>query len=322
MTEIVVGMDIGGTNTEIGIVARDGGCLATDRIATTGYATVEDYVGVLRGRIDALLNDRNGTVTFRGIGIGAPNGNYYRGTIEHAPNLAWKGIIPLAEMLRSFYPVPVALTNDANAAAIGEMLFGGAKEMRHFIVITLGTGVGSGIVVDGRLLYGHDGFAGEIGHCIFDPNGRECGCGRRGCLEQYASAGGIVRTAKELLATGRSSGFLSKVTPAELTAKMIGDAAKSGDSVALEAFDRTGYVLGLTLANAVAHTSPEAIFLFGGLANAGAFIFEPTQRYMEQNMLKIFKHKVKLLPSGLRENVAILGAAALVWQELEGGSPV
>jgi glucokinase len=232
--------------------------------------------------------------------------------------LKWRGIIPLVEMFRKFYSVPVALTNDANAAAIGEGVFGAAKDFRHFIVITLGTGVGSGIVVNGELLYGHDGFAGEIGHTIVDPNGRECGCGRRGCLETYASAGGIKRTVFELLATKNTPSVLRSASFDSLTAKQIADAARGGDAIARESFEYTGKILGLKLADAVAHTSPEAIILFGGLAQAGDLIFEPTQRWMEAYMLNIFKNKVKLLPSGMvGENTAILGAAALIWNEIK-----
>jgi len=317
MNDVVVGIDVGGTNTKLGLVDRDGLCLAKRDVSTVDFPSVYDFVAAVRQHIDAMLTKEAVQVTLRGIGIGAPNGNYYRGTIEHAPNLAWNGIVPLADMFREIYPLPVALTNDANAAAIGEMRFGGAKGMRDFIVITLGTGVGSGIVVNGELLYGHDGFAGEIGHAIFDVNGRECGCGRRGCLERYASAGGIVRTMLELLAESRETSELGGISFDAMTSKMITEAAQRGDKIALKAFDRTGYILGLTLANAVVHTSPEAIFLFGGLAQAGDFIFKPTHRYMEDNMLNIFKNKVKLLPSGLKENVAILGAAALIWKEID-----
>lgn len=317
MKEIVAGIDIGGTNTALGLVDAEGQCLAECGVPTKDFPDVRDYVAAVRREIDQMISGSTMPLTLRGIGIGAPNGNHYRGSIEHAPNLLWKGIVPLAEMFRRHYPVPVALTNDANAAAIGEMLFGAAKGLRDFIVITLGTGVGSGIVVNGELLYGHDGFAGEIGHTIFDPQGRECGCGRRGCLETYVSAGGIVRTVFELLATSREPSELRDFSFETLTSKMITDAARRGDKIAIRAFDRTGYTLGLKLADAVAHTSPEAIFLFGGLAKAEDFIFEPTRRYMEENMLNIFKNKVKLLPSGLTHgNVAILGAAALIWKEL------
>lgn len=257
-----------------------------------------------------------------GIGIGAPNGNFYRGTIEYAPNLHWPGIVPLAEMFRECLQLPAVLTNDANAAAIGEMLFGSARGMKDFIVMTLGTGVGSGIVVNGALVYGHDGFAGEIGHTIFDPNGRKCNCGRKGCLETYTSATGVCHTARELLRRDERASVLRSLDAAQLTAADIAQAAEQGDALALEVFEITGEILGLKLADAVAHTSPEAIFLFGGLANAGSLIFEPTQRHMERQMLNIFKGKVKLLPSGLRGGkVAVLGAAALAWNELDKATP-
>ncbi len=317
MKNVVIGIDIGGTNTGIGVVTRDGHCLASETLPTTDYESVSDFVAAAADRIRSLLRPLRDT-ELRGIGIGAPNGNYYRGTIEHAPNLKWKGIIPLAEMFAKNFRVPAALTNDANAAAIGEMLFGGAKGMQDFIVITLGTGVGSGIVVNGEVVYGHDGFAGEIGHTIYDARGRDCNCGRQGCLETYASATGICRTARELLERDDRPSKLRRIDSMNLTAAAIALAAEHGDSVAVETFEITGEILGLELADAVAHTSPEAIFLVGGLANAGRLIFDPTRRHMERHMLNIFKGKVKLLPSGLPEgNVAVLGAAALIWKELE-----
>jgi glucokinase len=316
MVEVVAGIDIGGTNTAVGLVTADGGLLVESTLSTGAHETIEDYAGAVRAEIQRLLK-RVPEAVLKGIGIGAPNGNYYQGTIENAPNLKWRGTIPFVNMLRPGFDVPIALTNDANAAAIGEGLFGAAQGFRHFIVITLGTGVGSGIVVDGDLLYGHDGFAGEIGHTIVDPEGRECGCGRRGCLETYASAGGIKRTVFELLAESRAPSVLRDISFNDLTAQQIAQAAGNGDALALRAFDYTGKILGLKLADAVAHTSPEAIILFGGLAQAGELIFEPTRRYMDEYMLNLFKHKVKLLASGLADrNIAILGAAALVWNEL------
>jgi glucokinase len=316
MTDVVIGMDIGGTNTALGIVDRRGACLTSAVVSTAQHEAVEPYVEAVSDSLQALLAHQEAW-RLAGIGIGAPNGNFYHGTIEHAPNLRWKGVIPLAQMFFSRFDVPTVLTNDANAAAIGEMLFGAARSMKDFIVITLGTGVGSGIVVGGEVLYGHDGFAGEIGHTIYDPDGRLCGCGRRGCLETYASAGGLCRTVFELLALSTAPSELRAFSFRELTAAQITEAARRGDAVARDAFDMTGRILGLKLADAVAHTSPEAIFLFGGLAKAGDLIFAPTQRYMEQNMLNIFKGRVKLLRSGLQEaNVAILGAAALIWKEL------
>ncbi len=317
MNDAAIGIDIGGTNTAIGVVNREGICLADTSIATGAYEDVKDFVRALHERIQVLLQKLGMQNELKGIGIGAPNGNYYNGTIEFAPNLRWRGVIRMVDLVKQHYDTLVVLTNDANAAAIGEMMYGGAKGMRDFIVITLGTGLGSGIVVNGELVYGHDGFAGEIGHTIVDPNGRQCGCGRRGCLETYASASGIKRTVFELLADSNTSSELRAVNFNDLTAAMLTEAATRGDKLALEAFEYTGKILGLKLADAVAHTSPEAIFLFGGLAHAGEFIFEPTQRHMEANMLNIYKNKVKLLPSGLKNNVAVLGASALVWKELE-----
>jgi glucokinase len=313
MDELVVGLDIGGTNTAIGLVNQSGECVAQATVPTAEFEEAGHYVQAVSRAIEDLQQKSAAGRPLKGIGIGAPNGNYYRGTVEFAPNLRWKGIIPFAEMFRQHFGVPVVLTNDANAAAIGEMIFGAAKPYKHFIVITLGTGVGSGIVVNGELLYGHDGFAGEIGHTIYDPQGRDCGCGRKGCLETYASAGGIKRTVFELLGRSNAASPLRSISFDEMTAKQISAAAEQGDPIAREAFEITGRILGIKLADAVAHTSPEAIFLFGGLAKAGTLIFEPTARHMEENMLTIFKHKVKLLPSGLKDNVAVLGAAALIW---------
>ncbi len=316
MNEIAIGIDIGGTNTAIGIVDRDGHCLAQSNINTNNYAEPKEFVQALHTSVQSLLANGAG-YQLKGIGIGAPNGNYYNGTIEFAPNLRWRGVVRLVDLVKQHYATPVILTNDANAAAIGEMIYGGAKGLRDFIVITLGTGLGSGIVTNGELVYGHDGFAGEIGHTIVDPLGRVCGCGRRGCLETYASAPGIKRTVFELIAESNTPSMLRASSFDTLTAAMITDAAKQGDALALEAYERTGRVLGLKLADAVAHTSPSAIFLFGGLANAGEFIFTPTKRYMEEYMLNIFRNKVQLLPSGLTDNAAILGASALVWKELD-----
>jgi glucokinase len=316
MKEVAIGVDIGGTNTAIGVIDRLGKCLVESTISTNTFVEASDFVHALRDAIENMLAGIRSEVHINGIGIGAPNGNYYNGTIEFAPNLRWQGIIRLVEMMNRYYSFPVVLTNDANAAAIGEMIYGGAKGMRDFIVITLGTGLGSGIVANGELVYGHDGFAGEIGHTIVDPHGRECGCGRRGCLETYASASGIRRTAFELLAESTMPSSLRACAFNDVTSTKICDMAKQGDKLALEAFERTGKTLGLKLADAIAHTSPQAIFLFGGLANAGELIFEPTKRHMEANLLNIFKNKVQLLPSGIKENAAVLGASALVWKEI------
>jgi glucokinase len=318
MRELVAAIDIGGTNTEIGLVDRSGACLCRGAMVTTDFATPEEFVAAAHQIISRLVETASEEVALRGIGIGAPNGNYYHGTIEHAPNLAWKGIVPLVELFKQRYRVPIFLTNDANAAAIGEGMFGAAKGCRHFIVITLGTGVGSGVVVNGKLVYGHDGFAGEIGHTIVDPEGRQCNCGRRGCLETYASASGIRRTVFELLERSKEPSLLRGKSQTKFTARDIADAASQGDAIAREAFEITGRILGLKLADAIAHTSPEVIILYGGLAQSGELIFEPTRRHMENFTLNIFKGKVKLLPSALPQGLAaILGAAALVWNELK-----
>lgn len=320
---VVIGIDIGGTNTAIGIVDGGGKCLLDSAIPTNGHEDALKLVGRVCDEIQGMLGRLSGAANLLGIGIGAPNGNYYRGTVEHPPNLRWKGVVDVVGLFRKYYDLPVVITNDANAAALGEMLFGAAQGMTNFIVITLGTGVGSGLVVNGALVYGADGFAGELGHTICDPNGRECGCGRKGCLETYASAGGICRTVFELLSERKGESELRRVSFDKLTAKMITEAAHRGDPIAREAFEFTGKVLGFKLADSVAHTSPEAIILFGGLANAGDLLFEPTRRHLEANLLPIFRGKVKILPSGLPEgNTAILGAAALIWNELRKKSSV
>jgi len=315
--DVTLGVDIGGTNTVVGFVDREGKCLAESSIPTNAHEPAESLVRRLHEKVEEIAKPLAGRITLKGIGVGAPNANFYRGTVENPPNLKWKGVVNLAALIRTYYDLPVAVTNDANAAALGEMLYGAAKGMKDFIVITLGTGLGSGIVAGGAMVYGADGFAGEIGHTIVDPRGRVCGCGRRGCLETYASASGICRTILELLAERREESELRNVSPQDLTSKMIADAAGRGDVIAREAFEVTGRILGLKLADSVAHLSPEAIILFGGLANAGALIFEPTKRHLEENLLNIFKNKVKLLPSGLKEgNTAVLGASALIWHEL------
>jgi glucokinase len=316
--EVTLGIDIGGTNTVLGFVTRSGSILAESSMTTNASEPADIYVARLHVKIKEMLEKVGETCVLKGIGIGAPNANYYNGTVEFPPNLKWEGVTELVKMIQQYYNVPVAITNDANAAAIGEMKFGAAKGLKHFIVITLGTGLGSGIVVDGKMVYGHDGFAGELGHVIVDVNGRICGCGRRGCLETYVSAGGICRTVFELLAERKEESELRNVGFNQLTSKMISDAAQRGDAIALAAFEETGRILGLKLADAVTHTSPEAIILFGGLSAAGELLLNPTQRYMEEYMLNVFKNKVKLLPSGLREgNTAVLGASALMWNELE-----
>ena len=317
MEQIATGIDIGGTNTVLGLVNREGTVIDSFSMPTRTGEDYKIYLNELCDAIVKLINPVKERYEVTGIGIGAPNGNYYNGTIEFAPNLKFKGIVPVVDFLKEHLDYAnIVLTNDANAAAMGEMIYGGAKGMKNFIMITLGTGVGSGIVVNGEMVYGHDGFAGEIGHTIYDPQGRQCGCGRRGCLETYASAPGIKRTVFELLAISNLDSELRNFTWHTLSAKSIDEAARKGDEVAIKAFDKTGEVLGIKLADAIAHTSPEAIFLFGGLAQAGELIFDPVKKHMEQNLLNIYKNKVKLLPSELPPGeAAILGASALVWKE-------
>ena len=315
--DVTLGVDIGGTNTKFGLVEREGKCIAEMSIPTNAHEPAENLIARLHEKAGEMCRPLEGKYALKGIGIGAPNANYYRGTVENPPNLSWKGVVDVSALVRKYYDLPVAVTNDANAAALGEMLYGAAKGMKDFIVITLGTGLGSGIVSRGELVYGADGFAGEIGHTTVDPQGRECGCGGRGHLETYASATGICRTVSELLATRRTESELRSTAPHDLTSRMIADAAGRGDEIAKEAFEITGRILGMKLADSVAHLSPEAIILFGGLAAAGALIFDPTKRSLEEHLLWIFRNKVKLLPSGLKEgDTAVLGASALIWNEI------
>lgn len=318
MKEVVIGIDIGGTNTKYGIVDRGGQVLVESNMSTDEHENIQDYLVALYKEIETLLAPLKDMIEIKGVGIGAPNGNYYKGTIEYPPNLKWKGVTEIVKLFQQYYPVPMALTNDANAAALGEMLFGGAKGMKDFVVITLGTGLGGGVIVNGNLVYGHDGFAGELGHTIVNIHGRYCGCGRRGCLETYASATGIKRTVYKLLADHTMDSELRNHGYEFLTAKMITEAAMRGDKIAIEAFEYTGRILGMKLADIVVVNSPEAIFLFGGLTKAGDYLFKPTQHHMEAYMMPIFKNKVKLLPSQLTDkNAAVLGAGALIWKEME-----
>lgn len=315
MKKLVAAIDIGGTNTVFGLVDQNGTILLKESVSTEHFPIPEDLVAVVCEHIKKALIPFSMEYEFVGVGIGAPNGNYFNGTIEFAPNLKWKGIVPLAKLFEERLGVNVVLTNDANAAAIGEMMFGGAKGMKDFIFITLGTGLGSGIVVNGQMVYGHDSFAGEIGHVIVIPDGRQCGCGRKGCVETYCSATGIKRTYSDLLMSHHDK---SNLQARVADAKYIYDKAVDGDKDALEAFRQTGETLGLVLANSVAYTSPEAIFLFGGLALAGDYIFKPTIESFERNLLNIYKNKIKILPSQLKENdAAILGAASLILNELK-----
>jgi glucokinase len=310
-----IGIDIGGTNSVFGVVDKRGHIINQGSIKTGSYKEINDYVTHLSAGVQEIIDQVGGSGNIKGIGVGAPNGNYFTGCIEFAPNLPWKGVIPLAQMLTDKLNVPVALTNDANAAAIGEMTYGAARGMKDFIVITLGTGVGSGIVVNGQLVYGHDGFAGELGHTTIRRDGRICGCGKKGCLETYSSATGVARTAREFLETRKEPCLLRELDPKEITSKDVYDAAVKGDVLAKEIFEFTGQMLGEAFADFVAFSSPEAIILFGGLTKSGKFIFDPVRKHMEENMLPIFRNKIKLLMSELKESdAAVLGASALGWE--------
>jgi len=316
MAEFVVGIDIGGTNTKFGIVDKHGHILAQDRLLTNEHEIVEDFIADLHEKLMPLIDKAGGAKKCAGIGIGAPNGNYYTGNIEYAANLKWRGIIPFASMVSEKFGLPVKLTNDANAAAMGEMRYGCAKGMKHFITITLGTGVGSGIVIDGKILLGHDGFAGELGHTIIRPGGRlHKGTGIKGSLESYASATGVRETALELLAENPDTeSLLRDYSLNDLTSQSVYECAIKGDKIANEIFEFTGELLGEALANFVMFSSPEAIILFGGLTKAGDLIMNPTRKSMEEHLIQIFKNKVKLIFSELKEaDAAILGASALVW---------
>ncbi|MBP6025526.1 ROK family protein [Ferruginibacter sp.] len=317
LEQLVIGIDIGGTGTKFGIVDRDGNVLFSSEISTKKHATVESFINELYDALSELIERSGGSGRIKGIGVGAPNGNFYTGTIEYAPNLPWKGVIPLAELLEAKFKLPVTLTNDANAAAIGEMMYGAAKGMKDFIMITLGTGVGSGIVANGQLIYGHDGFAGELGHTIVIPDGRfHPGTGKKGPLESYASATGVRNTAIEILEKTTKPSLLRTVPTDKLDSKSVYEAAIQGDKVALEIFEFTGKILGLALANAIMFSSPEAIILFGGLTKAGDLILKPTKEHMEENLIQVFQNKVKILVSHLKESdAAILGASALAWEK-------
>jgi len=317
MTDVTIGIDIGGTNTKIGVVDCEARITAQSKVLTATFKKPEDFVEAVHREIQGLLRNA-GDVGLKAIGIGAPNGNYYRGTIEQAPNLPWKGIVPLVKLFRKYYTVPVVLTNDANAAALGEMVYGGAKGMKNFIILTLGTGLGSGIVINGELVYGHTGFAGEMGHLTMEPFGRECGCGRQGCLEAYVSATGIVKTVLELFAERRDPSQLRKIAADELTSKAIAQAANDGDQIALEAFEQTAEMLATAICNAAAFCSPEAVFLFGGLAQSGDLLLDPLNRFVDENIMGYYRKTFKIVPSCLKEaDAAILGASGLAWKEIK-----
>ena len=312
----VIGIDMGGTNTVFGIVDARGNVLSKSAIKTATHSDVNLYINDLHAELSKLIDAVGGKENIKGIGVGAPNGNYYTGRIEFAPNLPWKGQIPFAELMAAKFELPTALTNDANAAAIGEMIYGAARGMKNFIMITLGTGVGSGIVIDGKLVYGHDGFAGELGHTTsVRQNGRHCGCGKTGCLETYASATGVARTAREMLELSNEPSILRNIPVDDITSKDVYDAAISGDKTALAIFEYTGKILGEALADFVAFSAPEAIVLFGGLTKSGDLIMKPIIEHMNANVLPLWRDKVNVMFSDLKEaDAAILGASALAWE--------
>jgi len=315
--QLAVGIDIGGTNTVFGIVDHRGEIKYRGAISTKKHETVTTFIEELYDAVAPAIDHVGGTEHIKGIGIGAPNGNYYTGTIDYAPNLNWKGIVPLAQIITDKFGLPAALTNDANAAAVGEMMYGAAKGMRDFIMITLGTGVGSGIVINGQVVYGHDGFAGELGHTIIIPGGRKhWSTGVQGCLEAYTSATGVRLTALELMEKNPDTDTLMRNFPAnQIDSRIVYDCAIQGDEMAKEVYRYTGEILGMALANAVMFSSPAAIILFGGLCKAGDLIMIPTKENMEKNLLSIFQNKVKVIYSELKEaDAAILGASALVWE--------
>lgn len=316
MKPYVVGIDIGGTNTVFGIVDARGVVIASSSIKTLKHADVNDYIDELHENVMRLLEANDAIDKVHGIGIGAPNANFYTGTIERLVNIPWPTPLPLAQMVSEKFGIPVAITNDANAAAIGEMTYGAARGLKNFIMITLGTGVGSGIVINGQLVYGHDGFAGELGHVIMKRNnGRLCGCGRTGCLETYCSASGVARTAREFLEVRNDESLLRRIPVEEITSKDVYDAAVTGDKLAKEIFEFTGNILGEAFADFTVFSSPEAIILFGGLAKSGDLLMRPLRESMERNMMPQFKGKVKVLLSELKEaDAAVLGASALGWE--------
>lgn len=312
----VIGLDLGGTNSVFGIVDRRGSIIATTSVKTQEQSDVEVYVNKCCEALKKIIEEVGGIETIEAMGIGAPNANYYTGIIDNPANLPWKGQIPLAKMFSDRLGIPVALTNDANAAAIGEMAYGAAKGMKNFIMITLGTGVGSGIVVNGQVVYGSDGFAGELGHVIVDrsPEARSCGCGRKGCLETYCSATGVARTAKQIVSTTDKPTLLRNIPIDQITSKDVAIAAEQGDEVAKEIFEYTGKILGQACADFAAFSSPEAFFFFGGLTKAGDLLMDPIKKAYDENVLFVFKDKAQMIVSQLDDAAAaVLGASALGW---------
>ncbi|MGM9827603.1 MAG: ROK family protein [Muribaculaceae bacterium] len=316
MKPYVIGIDMGGTNTVFGIVDARGAVIASSSIKTAKHSNFDDYVDELYTEITKLIKENGAEDKVHGIGIGAPNANYYTGEISDGVNLPWPSPIPLVQKIQDKFGIPVAATNDANAAAIGEMTYGVARGLKDFIMITLGTGVGSGIVINGQVVYGHDGFAGELGHVTMKRNnGRLCGCGRTGCLEAYCSATGVARTAREFLEIRNEDSLLRNLDIESITSKDVYDAATAGDKLAKDVFEYTGNILGEALADFTVFSSPEAFVLFGGLAKSGELLMRPLRESMNRNMMSIFKGKPKLLLSDLKEaDAAILGASALGWE--------
>jgi len=314
--KILFGMDIGGTNTVYGLVDENGNLIDHSVFKTNTKPEISAFVKIIVAELSAMYEKYSDEYELAGIGIGAPNGNYYTGSIKLPPNIPWIKDLNLVKDLKSFFDVPIVLTNDANAMAYGEMIFGAAQGAKDIIVITLGTGLGSGIIVNGEMVYGHEGIAGELGHVCVVPNGRHCACGKDGCLETYASANGIKRTLFQLIADYDGKSVFNTVTFEQLNSKMISEAALKNDTIALEAFEYTGNLLGLALANASLITQPEVIVLSGGLAKAGDLIFKPTIKAFEEYLLPLYRNKIKVIPSTLKnDSAAIMGAAALVWNE-------
>lgn len=319
MENLVIGIDVGGQSSKLGVVNAKGEILEQCVISSL-QTNLNDYLNDLSGAIKDLIAKTKNVGEVKGIGIGAPNSNYYKGTIEYAPNLKWgyvdgqPSIIEFTKLLSGMVGIPVTITNDANAAAMGEMAYGVAKGMKNFVMITLGTGVGSGIVIDGKMVYGHDGFAGELGHVCIERNGRQCNCGLKGCLETYTSAMGVARTARELLASDKRDSLLRKLDPEKISSKDVYDAAKQGDELSLEIFNYTGTLLGRAFADFVKFSAPEAIVIFGGMAKSKEYFHGALVKSMNDNLMKVWKNKIQILYSSLKESdAAILGASALAW---------
>ena len=314
MEKIAIGIDIGGTNSKFGFADEQGNILAQSRIKTQDYSNCSSFISALKHEMELLMSFDN----VIGIGVGAPNGNFYKGTIENPPNLPWGEVSHFADQIEKIFGKKCVLTNDANAAALGEKVYGKAKNMKDFLALTVGTGLGGGIIIDGELVYGKHGFAGELGHTLVNVNGRMCACGKKGCLETYVSATGIRRTVYKLLADSMEDSILRTISFADLSTRTITEAAENGDKLAIKAFEYTGKILGMKLSDFVVHTDPEAIFLLGGLSKAGKHIFAPAQKHMKKYLMPLFQDKnIQLQPSGLKDDDApILGASSLVWKYL------